>query len=199
METGVEHRKSQVERYTREASISIQVDLDGEGNYDLNTNVPFLDHIIGAFSKHSKIDINLTANSEDKIKHHIIEDIGIALGQSIDKALGKRHRISRFGYATIPMDESVSKVAIDLIKRPYHILDLKLERETIENISKEDIIHFVQSFVSNLNCCVHIIVEYGSNDHHKIESAIKALAMALKVAIKIDPSNEENPTTKGMM
>jgi imidazoleglycerol-phosphate dehydratase len=97
------------------------------------------------------------------------------------------------------MDESISKVAVDLIKRPYYHIDLKLERELIENISKEDIIHFFQSFVSNLNCCVHIVVEYGTNDHHKIEATMKAFAIALKTAMKIYPTNEEKPSTKGMM
>lgn len=199
METEVRQRKIQLERRTKEVSINAEIDLDGTGKYNLNTGIPFLDHIIGAFSKHSKIDINLMANSEDQIKHHLIEDIGIVLGQSINKALGSRERISRFGYAIIPMDESISRVAIDLIKRQYSIVNLKLEMEKTEDISREDITHFIESLVSNLNCCTHIIVEYGSNDHHKIESAVKALALALKEAVKIHAFNEEKPTTKGVM
>jgi imidazoleglycerol-phosphate dehydratase len=129
----------------------------------------------------------------------LVEDVGIVLGQAINKALGEREKISRFGYSMIPMDESISKVAVDLIKRPNTHIDLKLERELIENISKEDIIHFIQSFVSNLNCCTHIIVEYGLNDHHKIEATMKAFAIALKTAMKFDLINEEKPSTKGMM
>ena len=123
------------------------------------------------------------------------------MGQVVNKALGKREKINRFGNATIPMDESVSSVAIDLIKRQYSHVDLKLEREKIEDISQEDIIHFFQSFIGNLDCCMHVNVHYGTNDHHKIESAIKATAVALRSAIKIDPDNEggELPTTKGMM
>jgi imidazoleglycerol-phosphate dehydratase len=199
VETEVRQRKIQLERRTKEVSINAEIDLDGTGKYNLNTGIPFLDHIIGAFSKHSKIDINLMANSEDQIKHHLIEDIGIVLGQSINKALGSRERISRFGYAIIPMDESISRVAIDLIKRQYSIVNLKLEMEKTEDISREDITHFIESLVSNLNCCTHIIVEYGSNDHHKIESAVKALALALKEAVKIHAFNEEKPTTKGVM
>ncbi len=188
-----------LERRTKEVSIDLNVSLDGTGKSDIKTNIPFLDHIINSFARYSNIDIYLTANSEDLLKHHLIEDIGIVLGQAINKALMDREKINRFGYSLIPMDEAISKVAIDLIKRPYHHLDLKLERESIENISKEDIIHFIQSFVSNLNCCVHIVVEYGANDHHKIEATMKAFAIALKTAMKIDPTNEEKPSTKGMM
>ena len=192
-------RITHLERRTKEVSIGIAINLDGTGASDIKTNIPFLDHIINSFSRYSKIDINLTATSEDHIKHHLIEDVGIVLGQAINRALGEREKISRFGYSLIPMDESISKVAVDLIKRPYSHIDLKLERELIENISKEDIIHFIQSFVSNLNCCTHIIVEYGLNDHHKIEATMKAFAIALKTAMKFDPINEEKPSTKGMM
>ena len=192
-------RITHLERRTKEVSIDIKINLDGKGTSDITTNIPFLDHIISSFARHSKIDINLTATSEDHIKHHLVEDVGIVLGQAINKALGEREKISRFGYSLIPMDESISKVAVDLIKRPYSHIDLKLERELIENISKEDIIHFIQSFVSNLNCCTHIIVEYGLNDHHKIEATMKAFAIALKTAMKFDPINEEKPSTKGMM
>lgn len=193
-------RTSEVERKTKEVSIVAKIDLDGKGISKINTGIDFLDHIIISFSKHSKIDIQLDAKSEDGIKHHLIEDTGIVLGQAVDKALGKREKINRFGNATIPMDESVSSVSIDLIKRQYSHLDLKLDREKIEEISQEDIIHFFQSFIGNLECCMHVIVHYGTNDHHKIESAMKATAVALRSAIKIDPDNEgELPTTKGMM
>lgn len=194
-------RTSEIERKTKEVSIVAKIDLDGKGISKINTGIDFLDHIIISFSKHSKIDIQLNAKSEDGIKHHLIEDIGIVLGQAVDKALGKREKINRFGNATIPMDEAVSSVSIDLIKRQYSHLDLKLDREKIENISQEDIIHFFQSFIGNLECCMHITVHYGANDHHKIESAIKATAVALRSAIKIDSDSEggELPTTKGVM
>ena len=194
-----QERIAHLERKTTEVSIELEVNLDGSGKSNIKSNIPFLDHLINSFARYSEIDINLISNSEDQINHHLIEDMGIVLGQTINKALGEREKISRFGFSIIPMDESISKVAIDLIKRPYYHLDLKLERELIENISREDIIHFFQSFISNLNCCVHIVVEYGINDHHKIEASIKAFAIALKIAMKIDPKNEEKPSTKGMM
>jgi imidazoleglycerol-phosphate dehydratase len=188
-----------LERRTKETTINLNVNLDGTGKSDIKTSIPFLDHLLNSFATYSNIDIQLIADSKDKIKHHLIEDIGIVLGQAINKALGNREKIARFGNALIPMDESLSKVAIDLIIRSYYHIDLKLEREYIENVSKEDIQHFIQSFVSNLNCCTHIIVEYGTNDHHKVESIIKAFSIALRIAMKIDPKNKEFPTTKGMM
>lgn len=194
-----QHRTSQLERKTKEVSINVMVDIDGDGRSDIKTGIAFLDHIIHSFSKHSKIDINIISTSKDSINHHLIEDTGIVLGQAINRALGNRDRIVRFGDALIPMDESLTSVAVDLIKRQYSHIDLKLERERTENISREDIIHFFNSFMDNLNCCIHIIVQYGANDHHKIESAIKALAVALKKAMKIDPDNEGSPSTKGVM
>ena len=188
-----------LERKTKETSIHINVNLDGKGKSDMATDLPFLNHIIQSFARYSSIDIHLIAKSEDSIKHHLIEDIGIVLGQAINTALGTREKIERFGYSLIPMDEALAKVAVDLIIRPYNHIDLKLEREYVENVSKEDIIHFIQSFVSNINCCIHIIVEYGTNDHHKIEATMKAVAIALKNAMRIDLDNEDKPSTKGMM
>jgi imidazoleglycerol-phosphate dehydratase len=199
LDKGTNERIALLERRTKETTIDLNVNLDGTGKSDIKTSIPFLDHLLNSFATYSNIDIQLIADSKDKIKHHLIEDIGIVLGQAINKALGNRERITRFGHALIPMDESLSKVVIDLIIRSYYYIDLKLEREYIENISKEDILHFIQSFVSNLNCCIHIIVEYGTNDHHKIESIIKAFSIALKIAMRIDPKNKEMPTTKGMM
>ena len=199
MDRGANERIALLERRTKETTIDLNVNLDGTGKSDIKTSIPFLDHLLNSFATYSNIDIQLIADSKDKIKHHLIEDIGIVLGQAINNALGNRERITRFGHALIPMDESLSKVVIDLIIRSYYYIDLKLEREYIENISKEDILHFIQSFVSNLNCCIHIIVEYGTNDHHKLESIIKAFSIALKIAMKIDPRNKEMPTTKGMM
>jgi len=199
LDRGANERIALLERRTKETTIDLNVNLDGTGKSDIKTSIPFLDHLLNSFATYSNIDIQLIADSKDKIKHHLIEDIGIVLGQAINKALGNRERITRFGHALIPMDESLSKVVIDLIIRSYYYIDLKLEREYIENISKEDILHFIQSIVSNLNCCIHIIVEYGTNDHHKIESIIKAFSIALKIAMRIDPKNKEMPTTKGMM
>ena len=138
-----------LERRTKETTIDLNVNLDGTGKSDIKTSIPFLDHLLNSLATYSNIDIQLIANSKDKIKHHLIEDIGIVLGQAVNKALGNRERITRFGYALIPMDESLSKVVIDLIIRSYYHIDLKLEREYIENVSKEDILHFIQSFVSN--------------------------------------------------
>lgn len=192
-------RTSSIKRKTKEVEVEVTINLDGNGASQITTSIAFLDHILESFSKHSKIDITLTAYSQDDIKHHLIEDIGISLGQALNLALGDRKKITRFGNTSIPMDESISNVSIDLIKRPYTHIDLKLQRESIEGIIKEDMEHFLHSLVGNMNCCVHMVVAYGSNDHHKIESATKSFAIALKQAIEITANNDDEPTTKGMM
>ena len=125
-------RTCEIERRTKEVNIVTKINLDGKGNSNVNTGIDFLNHIVVSFSKHSKIDIDLKAKSEDGIKHHLIEDTGIVLGHAIDRALGKRENINRFGNATIPMDESLSSVAVDLIKRQYSLIDMKLERDYVE-------------------------------------------------------------------
>jgi imidazoleglycerol-phosphate dehydratase len=131
--------------------------------------------------------------------HHLIEDVSIALSTAIDKALSGRLQIARFGYALVPMDDCLSYAAIDLVKRQFHNIQLKLTRDIIEEIPKEDLEHFVLSLAQNLNACTHIIVEYGENDHHKIESVIKAFAVALRMAASINQKSEGVPSTKGAM
>jgi imidazoleglycerol-phosphate dehydratase len=145
------------------------------------------------------IDISLAGKSNDGIVHHLAEDVAIALSQTIDKALGDRSRIVRFGSAMVPMDEALAYVAIDLVKRQYHKADLKLERDSIEGVPREDLDHFVRSLLQNLNACTHMIVEYGDNDHHKVEAALKAFALALRAAAGTDAKRKGVPSTKGAM
>ena len=129
----------------------------------------------------------------------MIEDVAITIGSSIDKALGNRSGITRFSYSSVPMDESLAETSLDLVKRPYSKVNLLMKRSKIEGMSKEDIEHFMQSLTQNLNCCVHIIVKYGDNDHHKIEAAIKSLAVALRNALSKDKKQKGIPSTKGAM
>jgi imidazoleglycerol-phosphate dehydratase len=121
------------------------------------------------------------------------------LAQTIDKALGDRTKIARFGYALIPMDDALAYVSIDLVKRQYQKMELRLSRDTIEGVPKEDLEHFARSLVQNLNACTHVIVHYGDNDHHKVEAALKALAVALRMATSIDRRRKGVPSTKGAM
>ena len=192
-------RTAKTERITKETSVIVEVNIDGTGKTTIKTGLPFYDHLVTSIGKHANIDIILTAESKDSITHHLVEDISIALSQTIDKALGDRSNIMRFGYAMVPMDESLAYVTIDLVKRQFYVIQLKLSRDTVEGIPTEDIEHFIISFAQNLNACTHIIVEYGDNDHHKIESVIKAFAVSLRMAASIDEKSEGVPSTKGAM
>ncbi|MGD1835831.1 MAG: imidazoleglycerol-phosphate dehydratase [Nitrososphaeraceae archaeon] len=192
-------RVSTFKRSTKETTVQVRLDIDGDGNSDINTSIPFLDHLISTFSKHSMINIQLNAKSNDQIIHHLIEDIAITISQGIDKALGDRIGIKRFGYAIIPMDDVLVFASLDLIKRQFHKTNISLTRHEIENIHKEDLEHFIESLLQNLNACVHIKLEYGENDHHKIEAAIKALAVSLRLAVNIDKKRSGIPSTKNMM
>ncbi len=193
-------RVSNVDRSTKETHVLVQTNIDGWGDASINTGLPFIDHLIVAIAKHSMVDITLAANSNDGILHHLVEDISIALSQSLDNALRDRSRIRRFGHAVIPMDESIASVTIDLIKRQFCIVNLNLTTDAVEGIPCEDLEHFVGSFVQNLNACTHVIVKSGENDHHKIEAAIKAFAVAFRMAASIDERRKDGiPSTKGAM
>ena len=192
-------RTASVDRTTHETSVKIDVNIDGSGQTNVSTGLSFIDHLITSLGKHSMLDIELKAISKDGIMHHLIEDVSIALSTAIDKALSGRLQITRFGYALVPMDDCLSYAAIDLVKRQFHNIQLKLTRDTIEEIPKEDLEHFVLSLAQNLNACTHVVVQYGDNDHHKVESAIKAFAVAMRMAVSIDKKRVGTPSTKGAM
>ena len=192
-------RIGQINRKTRETEVSVNVNLDGKGKIDVKTGISFLDHMIISIAKHSMTDLKLKAISKDGITHHLIEDAAIALANAMDTSLGNRSGIVRFGYAAVPMDESLAEVSLDLVRRTYHKIDLRIERNQIEGISKEDLEHFFSSFAQNLNACTHITVKYGKNDHHKIEAALKAFAIAWRSAVSLDKKQKGIPSTKGAM
>jgi len=192
-------RKSTLNRKTKETTISVSVNLDGSGKTTINTGINFLDHLITSFGKHSMMDLKVNAKSNDNIEHHLIEDTAITIGLAIDKALGNRSGITRFSYASVPMDESLAETSIDLVKRPFWKLTLAIKRNKIEDVSKEDLEHFFQSLLQNLNSCIHLTVKYGENDHHKVEAAIKSLAVSLRVASSYDKKQKGIPSTKGLM
>ena len=192
-------RKASINRSTKETTISVSVNLDGTGNTSIKTGINFIDHLITSFGKHGMMDLKVNAKSNDGIEHHLIEDTAITIGQAIDKALGSRRGITRFSYASVPMDESLAEASIDLIKRPFSKLTLSIKRSKIENVSKEDLEHFFQSLLQNLNSCIHLTVKYGDNDHHKVESAIKSLAVGFRTASSYDKKQKGIPSTKGSM
>jgi len=192
-------RIASLSRSTSETTIKINVNLDGEGRAQITSGLKFLDHLITTFCKYSLVDIEAEVKSNDSILHHLIEDIAICIGQGLDKALGNRARIMRFGYAIVPMDDSRSNSAIDLVRREFSKFELKLERKEVEGIAKEDIEHFFRSLLQNLVACTHILVEYGKDDHHKLESAMKSFAIAFRNAATIDQRRKGVPSTKELM
>lgn len=192
-------RKASIKRNTKETSVSVTVNLDGSGKTSIKTGINFLDHLIVSLGKHGMMDLKVDAKSNDGIEHHLIEDTAITIGQTIDKALSSRRGITRFSYASVPMDESLAEASIDLVKRPFWKLTLLIKRNKIEDISKEDLEHFFQSLLQNLNSCIHLTVKYGDNDHHKVEAAIKSLAVALRNASSLDKKQKGIPSTKGSM
>ena len=190
-------RKDEVYRKTKETEVRVNVNLDGTGKANVNTGVPFLDHMVTSLATHSMIDI--AAKVTGDLRHHSIEDLAIGLGKALSKALGTREGIARFGYAAVPMDCSLAFAAIDLVKRPYFKIDLKLRGKKIEEMPTEDINHFLESLTTALCANIHIFVQYGSNDHHKAEAAVKALALSLRQAAALDPRRIGVPSSKGVI
>ena len=190
-------RKEEVYRKTKETEVKVNVNLDGEGKASVNTAVPFLDHMLTSLATHSLIDI--TASVKGDLVHHCIEDLSIGFGEALNKALGTREGITRFGNAAAPMDCSLAFAAVDLVKRPYFKIDLKLRGKKVEEMPTEDIQHFFESLTQTLQANVHIFVEYGSNDHHKTEAATKALALSLRQAADMDPRRKGVPSSKGVI
>ena len=192
-----ELREAIVTRKTKETNIIVKVQLEGSNNVKVNTSIKFLDHLVTSFATHSLIDIQIEATGD--LIHHIAEDVALTLGEAINKALGDRKGIKRFGFAIIPMDDALAYSAVDLVKRPFQVAELKIDKEGIEDMPAEDIYHFIQSFSQSLQANIHVIVKYGNNDHHKVESAIKSIALAIRDAISLDSNRDRTPSSKGIM
>eukprot|EP01035_Chromulina_nebulosa_P019718 gene19718-25646_t len=192
-------RFSEVKRQTKETCIHASVLLDGTGISNISTGLGFLDHMFSQLSKHGRFDITLGCNGDLHIDdHHTAEDCALALGEAFDKALGRREGITRFGLAVCPLDEALSRVVIDISSRPHSVIDLQLTREMIGSISSEMIIHVLQSFASTSRITLHVTNLYGVNNHHKVESAFKALGVAMRQAVSYDKT-AGIPSTKGVL
>jgi imidazoleglycerol-phosphate dehydratase len=190
-------RTEEISRKTKETEVKVSVNLDGEGKASVSSDVLFLNHMITSLATHSLIDI--TASVKGDLVHHSVEDLAIGLGEALNKALGTREGITRFGSAAAPMDCSLAFAAVDLVKRPYFKIDLKLRGRKVEEMPTEDINHFYESLAQSLQANVHMYVEYGSNDHHKAEAATKALALSLRQAVAMDPRRKGVPSSKGVI
>tara|TARA_B100000945_G_scaffold264011_1_gene222993 strand:+ start:263 stop:853 length:591 start_codon:yes stop_codon:yes gene_type:complete len=192
-------RKAKILRKTKETTISAEVNLDGKGSYKIKTQIGFLDHMLEQLSKHSLIDIKLNVKGDTHIDlHHSTEDTGIALGEAIKKAAGKFKGIKRYSSALIPMDETLTRVAIDISGRPYLIWKVNLKVEKLGEMDTELFKEWFQAFSQSAGVTLHVENIYGENSHHKIESCFKALAKTLKEALTVDKRIKSSiPSTKG--
>jgi imidazoleglycerol-phosphate dehydratase len=190
-------RIATIQRKTSETDIKLKINLDGDGNYNINTGIKFFNHMLESFSKHSFFDIDLKAIGDIAIDdHHTIEDIGIVLGEGFLKAIGDKKGIKRIAHAIVPMDESLSTVAIDISGRSYSSVNISFNNYKIGDMTSEVIPHFFESFASAAKININAKVE-GANDHHKVESLFKGFAKALKEAVKIE--HDKIPSTKGVI
>ena len=192
-------RKASINRKTKETSIKVEVNLDGTGKSNIATGIGFLDHMMEQIAKHSLIDINLEAKGDLHIDlHHTTEDSGIAFGEALKKALGDKKGIKRYASSTIPMDETLSRVSLDLSNRPYLVWNVKLSVEKLGEMDTELFKEWYHAFVQSAGITLHVENLYGDNSHHIIESCYKALARALRDAVQVDPRAEGIiPSTKG--
>lgn len=194
-------RKARVERNTNETQITVELNLDGTGIYDVETGVGFLDHMLEQLSRHSLMDLKVRAKGDLHIDfHHTTEDTGIAIGQAFSQALGDKRGINRYGSCLLPMDEALTRVALDCSNRPYLIWNVEFTRDKIGNMDTELFREWFQGFAQAAGLTLHVENLYGDNNHHIVESAFKALARSLRSAIEIDPRKSDAiPSTKGVL
>jgi len=194
-------RQGKIERTTTETAVAVSVDLDGVGRYQVATGIGFLDHMLEQLSRHSLIDLVVEAKGDLHIDaHHTTEDVGIALGQAVAQALGQRKGIHRYGSAYVPMDETLTRVALDLSNRPYLVWKVAFSRDRLGTLDTELVREWFQAFAQAAGVTLHVECLYGENDHHIAESCFKALARALREAIEIDPRKADAvPSTKGTL
>ena len=194
-------RKAKIIRKTKETNISVEVNLDGKGKYQIKTKIGFLDHMLEQLSKHSLIDIKVVAKGDTHIDfHHTTEDTGIAIGEAVKKAAGNLKGIKRFSSTTIPMDETLTRVSMDISNRPYLIWKVDLKVEKLGEMDTELFKEWFQAFSQAAGITLHVENIYGDNSHHKIESCFKALAKSLREALEIDKRIKNIlPSTKGKL
>lgn len=194
-------RTAKVERNTHETQIAVEIDLDGTGTYDISTGIGFLDHMLEQLSRHSLIDITVKATGDLHIDfHHTTEDVGIALGEALTKALGERKGITRYGTAIAPMDETLTRVALDASNRPFLVWKVAFVRDKLGEMDTELFKEWFAAFAQAGGLTLHVETFYGENNHHIAESCYKALARALRAAVEIDPRKADQvPSTKGVL
>jgi imidazoleglycerol-phosphate dehydratase len=194
-------RRALIDRRTTETQISLSLGLDGRGRYTVSTGIRFLDHMLELFARHGGFDLRVRATGDlDVDQHHTVEDLGIALGEAVSKALGRRRGINRAGYFVMPMDETLAVAAVDLGGRPHTVVDLKVTAARVGDLQTELVCDFFEGFAVGARANVHLKVMYGRSSHHKIEAVFKAFARALRVACARDSRLAAMlPSTKGLL
>jgi imidazoleglycerol-phosphate dehydratase len=194
-------RSAKISRSTNETKIELSLNLDGSGRATVRTGVGFFDHMLDLLSRHSLVDLTVAADGDLHVdQHHTVEDVGIVLGQALEKALGDKRGIYRYGSATVPMDESLATVTVDLSGRPAFIFNVKFTGDTIGNFAVELVEEFLKALATSARMNLHVNVAYGTNNHHIAEAVFKALARALREAVEIDPRRADDvPSTKGSL
>ncbi len=194
-------RKASVKRTTKETDVAVAVDLDGSGSASIATGIGFLDHMLDLLARHSRIDLDIKAKGDLHVdQHHTTEDVGIALGQALKKALGDMKGITRYADVHVPMDETLTRVALDISGRPFLVFNVEFVRAKIGTFDTALVQEWFQALAVNAALTLHVATLYGSNDHHIAESCFKGLARALRTAIAIDPrAAQEVPSTKGTL
>src|ERR1700687_6030336 len=194
-------RKAAVKRKTKETEVEVEIDLDGAGRSSIATGIGFLDHMLDLVARHSRFDIAVKAKGDLHIDHHhTTEDVGIALGQAVKQALGDMKGITRYADVHVPMDEALTRVALDISGRPLLVFNTEFVRDKVGTFDTELVQEWFQAFAMNSGLTLHVATLYGSNDHHIAESCFKGLARALRAAIAIDPrAANEVPSTKGQL
>jgi imidazoleglycerol-phosphate dehydratase len=191
-------RKAKITRKTKETDILVQINLDGIGKYEIDTGIGFLDHMLCHLSKHSKMDLTLKAKGDLEVdQHHTVEDVAICLGQALVEALGDKKGISRYGNSSVPMEDALANVAVDLSGRPFCVYNVQYRTEKVGDFDVECVEELLRSFANHGKFNLHITVPHGTNSHHIAEAVFKALGQALAQAIKI--SGKDIPSTKGSL
>ena len=194
-------RTAEISRQTRETTISVTLDVDGTGKADISTGIGFLDHMLDSLARHSRFDLSIKATGDLHIDaHHTAEDIAIVLGQALDRALGEKRGLRRFADATVPLDEALVQVVLDLSGRGFAAVDVPFRGEMVGTLPTEMIPHFLRSFAIEGRLTLHVRLLAGENDHHRAEATFKALARCLELATRIDPRiASQVPSTKGAL
>jgi imidazoleglycerol-phosphate dehydratase len=193
------NRTAAVERVTRETAVNVVLTLDGTGKAEVRTGIGFLDHLVETLARHAAFDLTLACKGDLRVDdHHSAEDCALGLGEALDRALGERRGVVRFGSAFAPLDEALARAVVDLSGRPYSAIDLGLSRETIGGLSCENVTHVLRSLAVAARLTLHVDVLRGGNDHHRAEAAFKAVALALRQSVARS-GNDDIPSTKGVL